>query len=70
MRFLYLLILIFIPLISQAESKFGSFIDEQIEMVHIINDDNATQEIIMEVAKVQEALYSKALDNIYNFIFY
>ncbi|PHS55723.1 MAG: mechanosensitive ion channel protein, partial [Sulfurimonas sp.] len=47
-----------------ANSKFGLFLDEQINMVNQINDENSTQEIILKVTSQQKELYSKFLEKI------
>ncbi len=64
MRSILFILFIFLTLNLSASTSFGGFIDKQIEMVKLINDDNATQETIMDVAKKQEELYSKILDNL------
>ena len=64
MRFFYLTFLIFSFLSLSADSKFEPFIQEQINMVYQINDENVTQEKIMNITKAQEKLYSDVLDKI------
>ena len=49
---------------SNAQSKFGEVIDNQIELIKKINDDNVTKEIIMNITKQQEQFYSRELEKI------
>ena len=64
MKFFYLLFLIFISVLNAQNSNFGPIVNEQIKYVNLINDDNATQESIMELTKKQEEFYSIMLENI------
>ncbi len=52
------------PLLVSSKSDFTPYIEEQLSLIERMNDNNVTQEIIMDIAKEQETFYSKALDDI------
>jgi len=64
MKYFYILILSFLPLYSAVNTEFSDVVKEQINFVNLINDDNATQNSILEVTKKQKAFYSNMLENI------
>jgi len=64
MKYLYILVLSFLPLFATANNDFSEIVKEQIKFVNQINDDNATQESIIEITKKQEIFYADMIENI------
>jgi len=64
MKFFYLVLLLILPLVASGEAKYGVFIDKQIDLVHKINDNNATQESILKITTLQEKEYLALLEKI------
>ncbi len=64
MKLFYLLFIFLLPLFANEQSKFGTGLDTQIELINQINDENATTKTIMEITKKQELFYSQKLENI------
>ena len=62
---LFLFIFIFtFSLFAQTKSHFTPLIERQLSFIKQLNDDNVTQEMIMDIAKKQEILYSSILDEV------
>jgi len=64
MKYFYILILSFLPLFSAVNTVFDETVREQIKFINLINDDNATQDSILETTKKQKVFYSNLLENI------
>ena len=64
MRIVYLILLVLLPSILSASHDYGNFINKQITLVKKLNDNNVTQEIIMDIIKEQEEDYSAQIEKI------
>ncbi len=61
---LFLLFFSFVAVATATDIKYTSFIDNQLELVHQMNDNNATEKGIEKLIKKQEILYEQALDHL------
>lgn len=64
-KLLTLILIIFLPFILNANSKFSPNINKQIEIINKINDLNITQEQIIEVLDEQELFYKNIIEDIF-----
>ncbi|MFT5835320.1 MAG: MscS family membrane protein [Sulfurimonas sp.] len=53
-----------LPLLAISEPDYSTFVKQQLSIIKQMNDNNVTQEKIIQIATKQEALYSKSLDDI------
>ena len=61
MRFLFVLVVVFLSLSAAPPVKYSPFIDEQLAITLQMDDANLTQEEMAQLVKKQEKLYENAL---------
>ncbi|WP_373034711.1 mechanosensitive ion channel family protein [Sulfurimonas sp.] len=61
---LIIILILVLNLFGDSGADFSPFVRQQLTLIKQMNDDNVTQEKIMQIAKEQEAFYSIALDDI------